>query len=140
MRVRSLLLWPDTRSLVMDDAGRCFELAVGGDRQHGDGAAGVVRHQDIATRGVETHVARGGAMGELAIQRAQRPRRRIAGEGADAPLVLLIGRKEDLLSLIQGQPGGVDHPRHGLTGSSAPVSASKRKTSMPSAEPNGGSV
>ena len=39
-------------------------------------------------------------MRELLIQRAQRPRRRIAGEGTNAPLVLLIGRKEDLPSLI----------------------------------------
>src|SRR5215217_4072924 len=53
-------------------------------------------------------------MGALVIQRAQRPRRRIAGEGADTSLVLLIDRKENPLPLIEGQPGGVDHPRHGL--------------------------
>src|SRR5215203_2518104 len=114
MWVRSLLLWPDTRSLLMDDAGRSFELAVGGDRQHSDGAAGVVRHEEIATRGVEAHVARVGAMRELVIQWAQRPSRRIAGEGTDAPLGLLIDRKEDLLAPIQSQPGGVDHPWQGL--------------------------
>src|SRR5215208_3241880 len=114
MRVRSLLLWPDTRSLVMNDTGGWFELAAGGDRQHGDGAAGVVRHQEIAARGVETDVTGGGAMGALVIQGAQRPSRRVAGEGADPPFVLLIGREEDLLWPIQGQPGGIDHPRHGM--------------------------
>src|SRR5262245_11806801 len=102
-------------ALVLDEAARLAELAVLANRQAGNTAAAVVRHQDVLARPIHDDVAGTSAARGLLIEQLQLSRVGVEGEGADRAALLALEIVhfadciQEAVAGVQGQERRVRH-------------------------------